>query len=107
MINGLLESGMGKIARRAFRKLYLEEWLEARGRDRAGAAKAAGVDISYINNMIAGRRKNPAAHVLLAISEYLDITVNDLFRPPPPADTIAAMGGLSPAAIAALLSQRR
>jgi transcriptional regulator with XRE-family HTH domain len=94
---------MGKLPRRQYRNIYLDEWLAATGRDRAGAAVAGGVDQSYLANMVAGRKMNPSAHVLLAISEYLGITVNDLYRPPPPESLVSRFGDISPAARDALI----
>ena len=105
--NGLVKCGMGKVPRRVLRPIFLDEWLTRTGRDRAGAAKAADVDISYINNMIGGRKMNPSAHVMLGISDYLGITVNDLYHKPPPDSHISSLGELSPGARDALLNARK
>ena len=104
MLNGLLKCGMGKTPKRTYRTIYLGEWLAATGRDQAGVAKAGDVDQSYISNMIARRRPNPSAHVLMGISEYIGCTVNDLYRPPPPRATLERINGLSPEARATLLN---
>lgn len=89
---------MGKLPKRHYRAFYLREWLDATGRDQIGAAAAADVDASYISNLIRGRKPNPSAHVMLLISEYLGVTVNDLYRKPPPQAALDAISGLSPKA---------
>lgn len=97
--NGLVKCGMAKLRRR----LFLLEWINALGVERADIAKAGGVTVSYINNMIGGRRENPAASVLMGISDYLKITVNDLYERPPPKSQLSDLTRLSPAAQDALL----
>lgn len=89
---------MGKLPARSYQRLYLAEWMEVTGVDQAAAAKAGGVDQSYISNINAGRKKNPSAHVLVRITNHMGISVNDLYRPPPPEAAIAAIGRLSPGA---------
>lgn len=103
----LLDCGMGKLPKRQYRQLYLAEWIEATGRDITGAAKAGDVDPSYISNLSGGRRANPSAHVLYGISEYLGITINDLYKPVPAEGHVSAMRELSPAAREALLNKPR
>lgn len=89
---------MGKLPQRKYRDLHLGEWLKATGRDQKRCAEAAGVDASYISSLIDGRKRNPSAAVMLDISEYLGITVNDLYRKPPPLSAIESLAGLSPTA---------
>jgi transcriptional regulator with XRE-family HTH domain len=86
-----------------YRKLYLAEWLEVLGHSQTDAAEVAGVGQSYISNIIAGRRPNPSTFVLLRLSEWLGITVNDLFEPPPDDAIVKAIRGLSPGAHDALM----
>lgn len=105
--SGLVNCGMGKTPRRTYRPIYLQEWLEAVGAKPADVARAAAVGESYISNIIAGRKENPSAHVLLAISEHLGITVNDLYRRPPPESSLSHLTSLSPAALDALLRGRK
>lgn len=87
--------------------LFLQEWLDATGRDQKGAAAAAGVDPSYIANLIAGRKKRPSTRIMLDISIYIGCTINDLFRPPPSAEALAAISTLSPTTRENLLSATR
>lgn len=98
---------MGKLPTRTYRKLYLQEWLEVTGHEQGGAAASAGVDASYISNLVAGRKPNPSAHVLLAISEYLGVTVNDLYRRPPPESSLTALSELSPGARSILIDRTK
>lgn len=88
-------------------RIYLAEWLEVLGHSQHEASVAAGVGQSYIANIIAGRKKNPGAYVLLRLSEWLGITINDLFHPPPPETVISAIRELSPAAQDVLSRKRR
>jgi transcriptional regulator with XRE-family HTH domain len=98
---------MGKIPKRQHRQLFLAEWIEATGHQTGAVASAAGVDQSYISNIIAGRKGNPSAHVLLAVSEHLGVTVNDLYRRPPPTSVLEHLSSLSPAARTTLSGRRR
>ena len=84
------------------RTIYLGEWLTRLGISVNDAAKAGGVGQSYISNMIAGRKDRPETSIMLGISELLGITVNDLYKRPPPQSTVDGLGELSPSARAAL-----
>lgn len=89
------------------RKIFLGEWIEAiPGRDRKGAAHAADVDISYVNNICGGTKENPTSLVMVAFAEYLGITIDDLYRAPPSNATLKELASLSPAAREALLRRR-
>lgn len=98
---------MAKAADRAYRPIFIDEWLEITGHSRAEAAEAADVDVSYIANMQGKRRQNPSAYVMLAISELLGVTVNDLFRRPPSDAALNILTGFSPGAQQILLARRR
>ena len=93
---------MARRPTRQFRRLYIGEWISRLGRTQAEVAKEAGIGAPYLNNLIAGDRRNPGAHVLLEISEVLGISVNDLYRQPPPREAIEAVERLTPAEIATL-----
>ena len=94
----LVKWGMAKPRPRPQRGLRLGEWLDAMGFTVGQAAAAANVDQSYISNMIAGRKGNPGALILLPISEMMGITINDLYTVPPPKAVLDAMHRLSPKA---------
>lgn len=98
---------MGKLPKRVYPPLYVVEWIEALGAERAKVAKAGHCTQSYISNMGGGRRLNPSAYVMYYISEFLGVTVNDLYQPPPPESSIEAMRALSPRARATLMSRRK
>jgi hypothetical protein len=57
---------------------------------------------SYISLLISGQKKNPSGGLLLDISEFLGLTVNDLFQPPPPPEASNAVEHMNPAQLAAL-----
>ena len=101
-VNGLVPWGMGKLPKRTYRPLYIGQWIIRLGRKPREVAAAAGIDESYLSNLISGEKRNPSAAVLFDISDVLGITVNDLYRPPPPASAVERAGELSPAQIAAL-----
>lgn len=86
----------------AKKTLYLGQWLVALGRSQADLAKAVGKGESYISLLCSGKRKSPGYQLLLDTSDFLGITVNDLFEPPPPLEAIKAAGTLTPAQTAAL-----
>jgi transcriptional regulator with XRE-family HTH domain len=93
---------MARKPRRQFRKLYIGEWIARLGRQQSEIAEQAGIDKSYLNNIISGRKMNPGGAVLLDISEALGLSVNDLYRQPPPASAVEAANRLSPGEIAVL-----
>lgn len=51
---------------------------------------------------MSGRKKNPSAHILRALSEVLNITINDFYRKPPTAAQMDRLKNLSPADAATL-----
>ena len=106
LISELVHCGMGKSPRLARRRIWINEWIAAiPGATQAEAAEAAGVSQPYLSNMGRGHKSNPSARIMLAISEYLGISVNDLYRSPPSQAAIESLGGLSPAARDVLLRQ--
>ena len=99
---------MGKGPTLPSKKIFLGEWIDAiPGRTPKGAAAAANVTESYVSNIAGGKKANPSSLVMLAWSEYLGITVNDLYRPPPSPTTLKELSNLSPAARETLLRTRR
>lgn len=84
-------------------KLYLGEWLFVLDVKPAAVAREIGVTESYLSELIAGIEKiNPSSALTFAISEFLGLTVNDLYRPPPSKAAIEAAGSPTPPQIAAL-----
>jgi transcriptional regulator with XRE-family HTH domain len=84
------------------RTFHLGEWLARLGRKPVELAKAVGVGESYISLLISGQKDNPSIRLLLDISEFLGLTINDLYRRPPPREASNALGHLSPAQLATL-----
>ncbi len=101
--NGLVQYGMGKTSPRRQLKVYLAEWIVALGRTRKEVADHADITVSYIANMKRGARLNVRGELLFTIAEFLGITIDDLYHPPPPGQAINAMVGLSSQAREALM----
>lgn len=107
LIKAFLNYGMAKAPKAAPRDLHLGPWLALFGATETQAGEAAGCGQSYIANLINGRKKNPSALILLRISEWLGVTVNDLYQPPPTRSEIAPMAKLSPKARDSILDRQR
>jgi len=95
---------MAPSSTKLFRPLFIGEWIARSEKQPRDIAVAVGVTEAYMSELISGRKKNPSAQLLLAISEELGVTVNDLYRKPPSAATLEKLGNLSPID-AALLSR--
>lgn len=65
-------------------KLYLGQWIARLDRERDWVCRRGGIKKSYLSQIISGKKKNPNHVILYRISEALGITVNDLYRLPPP-----------------------
>jgi transcriptional regulator with XRE-family HTH domain len=89
-------------------KLFLGEWLSALGIKPVTVAKEVGLTESYLSGLISGVEKvNPSSHLMFEISEYLGISVNQLYRPPPPRQALQAIETLPPAVVGRLAAQAR
>ena len=89
------------------RTLHLGAWLALFQVSETEAGKIAGVGQSYIANLISGFKKNPSALILMDISEYLGITVNDLYQRPPSRAEMQPAANLSPRAREAIITLQR
>jgi hypothetical protein len=98
-------AAMPAARRPMFKKLHLGEWLARLGKKPVDVARHQDVSESYNSNQISGKRENPSIDKLLAISEYLGITVNDLYRAPPPLATLKDLQGFSAGAIEQLMER--
>lgn len=96
------DAGMPPKQRLQYRKLYIGEWIARLKRKPREIADAVGISEPYMSLLISGEKKNPSGRLLLAISEELRITVNDLYAAPPPESAIKAAENLTPDQIAAL-----
>lgn len=103
----LLQCSMAKRSTTEAREIFLGDWLEHFEIGPTEAAKIAGCSQSYISNISRGARTNINALYLLRLSEYLEVNINDFFRPLPSQAQIAPLKGLSPKAQAAILAPKR
>jgi transcriptional regulator with XRE-family HTH domain len=97
---------MGKKGRTAYgrgeRKLYIGEWLARLGRKPVDLAKHVDVTETYVSELISGKKNNPSHVLLLDISEWFGLTVNDLYMRPPDRVALEAVERLNPAQMATL-----
>lgn len=98
---------MGKHADDDLPQIYLGQWLEFFETDVTEAARAGGCTQSYVSNIIANRKSNINVLILLRISDYLGVTINDFYRPLPKKSELAALKDLSPKAQASILEKQR
>lgn len=103
----LLQCGMAKRSDTEAREIFLGDWLAHFEIGPTEAAKIAGCTQSYISNISRGARTNINALYLLRLSEFLEININDFFRPLPSKAQIEPLKGLSPKAQAAILAPKR
>lgn len=90
------------VIQKRLRRFYLGAWLKYLGHRQADLARATGLTESYISNLVNQQKEGPTPEVLLGISEALDITVNDLYSPPPTLEAAEAIREMTPAEQAAL-----
>lgn len=83
------------------RPLHLGEWLARLDRTQSEVAERVGIGKSYMSSLVSNA-KNATPLTLLAISEELGITVNDLFKEPPPKSAMEKINRFRPDQIAAL-----
>jgi transcriptional regulator with XRE-family HTH domain len=87
---------------RGTRQLYIGEWLVRLGRKPVELAKHLKVTEPYVSELISGKKDNPSHVLLLVVSEWLGITVNDLYMRPPDRLALEAVERLNPAQMATL-----
>lgn len=90
------------LTRRTPRRLYLGQWLARLGRKQAELAREVAVTPAYVSELISGKKPNPTPGLLLDISDWLGLTVNDLYRPPPAIEATEAVDKLNPSQLATL-----
>lgn len=88
-------------------QIYLGQWLDFFEKDVTEAAEEAGCTQGYISNIIANRKPNVNVLYLLRISEWLDVNINDFYRPLPRKSELQALKKLSPRAQASILEKQR
>lgn len=113
-LSGLLQCDMGKTSRKPKYRpaalpegeaapLYVDEWMKACEVPQKQVVTETGYSQSHIANTQGSRRPNPSADLLRRIAAVLQISIDDLYFPPPPKDRIAAIRGLKAAREALLL----
>jgi Helix-turn-helix len=90
--NALVCSVMAKVRKASPRTNYLGAWIDLLGPKLKDVAEAAHVTPSYVSNICRNDGKKPSIDVMLAISEFLDVPLNDLYKPPPAKASVAALG---------------
>lgn len=75
------------VTKRVWRKIYLLEWRESRGLSTEGLAEKAGVSPAIIS-LIENRKSAGSPESLEKLADALEITIGDLFDPPPAPDTV-------------------
>jgi transcriptional regulator with XRE-family HTH domain len=93
---------MPSASTKLFRPLHVGEWIARSGRQQADIAESVGITDAYLSELMSGKKKNPSAHVLLALSEELGITINDFYRKPPSQAQMDRLKNLSPSDAATL-----
>ena len=88
--------------RRQFRLLYIGQWIRALGKRPIDVVTATGLTESYLSLLISGKRKNPSAHVLATIAEYLEIPISYLYRPPPDQQFLEKAAEIDPSVLVRL-----
>lgn len=104
--NALVKCGMGKKPKPQPREIFLGDWIEFFDLKVIDVAKRAGCSQGYISNIIAGTKENINVLYLLAISEMMDISVNDLFLRPPAKAVIAQLESFSPRARQTIIARK-
>ena len=97
---------MAKTAQTSPRRNYLGDWmtlLRVRNKD---LVRPAGVTASYISNLRRNAR-TPTVDVMLAISEALGVSVNDLYRPAPSDQAVATLRDYAPETLRTITKRAR
>lgn len=93
---------MPRISAKLFRPLHVGEWVSQSGRQQEDIAESVGITDAYLSELMSGKKKNPSAHVLRALSEELGITINDFYSKPPSQAQRERLKNLSPSDAATL-----
>ena len=88
--------------RRTSTALFIGQWIRALGHRPVDVVRATGINEGYLSELIAGRKKNPSAVVLLENATFLNIPIQYLFRPPPDQKFLQEAAAIDPAVLAKL-----
>lgn len=78
---------------------YLGPWLATLGIKRKTILERTGYGKSYLSLLISNKRR-PSIRAALVLSEAAGITVNQMYRPPPPKSAVKDARALKPDQIA-------
>ena len=106
-VKDLLKFDMGKKIKDDAPHIYLGDWLDEFEIGRTEAAEIAGCDQPYISNICANRKHNVNVLILLRLSEYMRVNINDFYHPLPEKSGMATFKRLSPRAQNTLLEHYR
>lgn len=106
-ISALVNCGMGKRPNPSPREIFLGDWIKFLDLKVVDVAKCAGCTQGYISNIARGAKDNINALYLLAISDMMGVTVNDLFKRPPPKSVVAQLESYSPKARETILARKQ
>lgn len=104
-IIGSMSRSLPKLFKPLFVSEWVAQWIAQRpGRQQTDLADEAGITDGYLSELMSGKKKNPSAHALYALSEAMGITINDFYQKPPTAAELERFRNLSPSD-AAMLSR--
>jgi transcriptional regulator with XRE-family HTH domain len=97
---------MSRTVEKLFKPLFVGEWvagyLAKTKLQQEDLAESIGITDGYLSELMSGKKKNPSAHVLRALSEELGITINDFYKKPPSQSQMDRLKNLSPGDAATL-----
>lgn len=86
------------------RTLRLGKWMAALGVRAADISRGIGCTEAYLSNLINGKvEKNPSTDFMLELSDFLGVSINDLYEDPPPPADVESLGRLNRRQWAAIL----
>lgn len=94
--------GMPRGPSKHYQPLFIGEWVLQSRRQQEDIADKVDITDAYLSELMSGRKKNPSVHLLRALADELGITINDFYRKPPSAATLARLKNISPADAAVL-----
>lgn len=77
--------------------LYIGRWIKALKLKKVDIAKTSGYSGPYITQLAKNTRINPSNECASSIADAMGLTLDDLRKPPPPAEALEQTSGLSPA----------
>ena len=88
-------------------RLYIGEWCRALDIKPARVSREAPINFGYLSGLISGKKTNPSRDMLEAVARVLQITVGQLYSPPPPARLLDQVAEYDPDMVVRLSQKRR